>query len=68
MATQNTPAAKQEATPAVKAPEMAYVRAVHGKMLNLFTNVWLTSDPKKVELDDFVRGQIDAKKLEIVPA
>lgn len=47
---------------------MAYVRAVNGKMLNLFTNVWLTSDPKKVELDEFVRGQIAAGKLEVVPA
>ena len=51
-----------------KAPETVYVKAVHGNMLNLFTNVWLTQDPKKVPLDDFVRGQVEAGKLEIVPA
>ncbi len=63
-----TPAPKKVVPAAQKAPEMAYVRAVNGNMLNLFTNVWLTADPKKVELDDFVRGQVSAGKLEIVPA
>ena len=64
-----TPAVKKDTpTSAEKGPEMAYVRAVNGNMLNLFTNVWLTQDPKKVPLDDFVRGQVEAGKLEIVPA
>lgn len=56
-----------ETTPEI-APEKVYVRAVNGNMLNLFTNVWLTKEPKKVQLDDFVRGQVEAGKLEIVPA
>ena len=64
-----TPAVKKD-TPAQadKAPATGYVRAVNGNMLNLFTNVWLTSDPKKVPLDEFVLGQVAAGKLEIVPA
>lgn len=43
-----------------------YVRAVHGEMRHLFTNVVFTSDPKKVELDSFLQAQIDAGKMEIV--
>lgn len=58
--------AKTDTAPAEKAPKTAYVVAVHGKMLHLFTNVWITADPKKMELDEFVQGQIDAGKLKIV--
>jgi hypothetical protein len=51
-----------------KAPavEKAFVVAVHGRMLNLHTDVWLTADPKNVELDEYVRGQLAAGKLAIV--
>jgi len=58
--------AKTDVAPAAKTPETAFVVAVHGKMLNLFTDVWLTADPKKIELDAFVRAQIEAGKLKIV--
>jgi hypothetical protein len=40
-----------------------WVKTVHGDMLNLFTNVWLTSDPKKVEVDQFVVNQLEAGKM-----
>lgn len=53
-------------TPKVEATKKDFVVAVHGRMLNLFTNVWITSDPKLIELDDFVRGQMEAGKLKIV--
>lgn len=45
--------------------QKAYVAAVHGDMLHLFTNVWFTKDPKKVEIDQFVQAQLDAGKLVI---
>jgi len=47
-------------------PEQVWVVAVNADMLNLFTNVWYTKDPKKVELDEFVAGQVAAGKLELV--
>lgn len=40
-----------------------WVKTVHGDMLHLFTNVWLTSDPKKIEVDQFVINQLEAKKM-----
>lgn len=58
--------ADPSASAATAAPKKAFVVAVHGNMLHLFTNVWFTTDPKKVELDDFVRCQIDAGKLRVV--
>ena len=45
-----------------------YVRTVSGTMVHLFTNVVLTTDPKKVEIDGFLQAQIDAGKLLVVPA
>lgn len=65
MATEKT-SAEEKKTPAAKAPkgpEMVWVQSVHGPMLNLHSNVWYGADPKKVELDDFVRGQLAAGKL-----
>lgn len=57
----------EETTKAKKvANKLVYVRAVHGDMRHLFTNVVFTSDPKKVELDSFLQVQIDAGKMEIV--
>lgn len=50
----------------VEQPKMVFVRAVHGEMRHLFTNVVFTSDPKKVEVDGFLQAQIDAGKLEVV--
>lgn len=47
-------------------PTTVFVRAVHGDMRHLFTNVVFTSDPKKVEVDSFLQAQIDAGKLEVV--
>lgn len=49
-----------------KKPKLAFVRAVHGEMRHLFTNVVFTGDPKKVEVDGFLQAQIDAGKLEVV--
>ena len=49
-----------------KKPKLVFVRAVHGEMRHLFTNVVFTCDPKKVEIDGFTQAQIDAGKLEIV--
>lgn len=43
-----------------------FVRAVHGEMRHLFTNVVFNGDPKKVEIDGFLQAQIDAGKLEVV--
>ena len=48
------------------APKTVFVRAVQGELRHLFTNVVFTSDPKKVEVDGFLRAQIDAGKLEVV--
>lgn len=49
-----------------KKPKLVFVRAVHGEMRHLFTNVVFTTDPKKVEVDGFLQAQLDAGKLEIV--
>jgi hypothetical protein len=62
MATQKSPAPKTDAAEA----EMVWVVAVNNDMLNLFTNVWYTKDPKKVIKDDFVTGQEAAGKLQFV--
>ena len=40
-----------------------WVKTVHGDMLHLFTNVWLTTDPKKIEVDQFVVNQLEASKM-----
>ena len=43
--------------------EKIWVRTVNAPMLNLLTNTWITADPKKVEVDSFVRAQLEAGKL-----
>lgn len=58
--------ATKETTQKAPAPVKVWVRAVYGDMLNLYTNVWLTKDPKKVEVDPYIQAQLDAVKLEIV--
>lgn len=58
MATTNT---KEKET----SPKKVFVVAVNGDILHLYTNVWFTKDPKKVEVDDFVQAQLDAGKLAI---
>lgn len=63
MATKSAP---KDAAPDATEAEQVYVVAVNGNMLNLFTDVWITKDPKKVPLDDFIKGQVEAGKLEIV--
>lgn len=57
-----------EETPKQKkiADKGVYVRATRGDIRHLFTNVVFTSDPKKVELDNFVQVQVTAGKLEII--
>lgn len=55
--------AKKDEAPSVKSD---FVVCVNGPMLNLFTDVWITADPKKIPLDDYVLGQIAAGKLKIV--
>ena len=42
-----------------------WIVAVHGRMLHLHTNVWFDADPKRHELDDFVKAQLEAGKLAI---
>jgi len=46
--------------------EKVWVRTVNAPMLHLYTNTWLTHDPKKVEVDAFVRAQLEAGKLVVV--
>lgn len=53
-------------TEAVPVGSQAYVVAVHGELLHLFTNVVFTKDPKKVTIDGFLQAQIDAGKLQVV--
>ncbi len=52
---------------ATKPPEpkvvKEWIRSVNAPMLHLYTNVWITADPKKIVIDDFVRAQLDAGKL-----
>jgi hypothetical protein len=43
-----------------------FVRSAGAPLLHLFTNVWFTADPKKVEMDGFLQAQIDAGKLVVV--
>lgn len=64
MSESQAPAEKKPAK--AKGPEMVWVVAVNADMLNLHTNVWYSKDPKKVELDEFVAGQVAAGKLELV--
>jgi len=47
---------------------LALVRSAGAPLLHLFTNVWFTADPKKVEVDGFTQAQIDAGKLVVVTA
>lgn len=68
MATEST-----KSTPTPKAPppeprtaKPVYVRAVYGPIQHLFTGVTIGADPKQVEIDGFLRAQIDAGKVEIM--
>jgi len=58
MSTAPTQAPKTE----TKAKKVLVV-AVHGEMRHLFTNDVFTSDPKPVEMDNFIEVQIAAGKL-----
>lgn len=49
--------------PKAAAPRKEYVRAVHGELRHLFTNVVFTSTPQKVEIDNFIEVQEQAGKL-----
>lgn len=53
------------ATQKESTPKKVMVYAVYGDMLHLYTNVWFTKDPKKVEVDAFIQAQLDAGKLAI---
>lgn len=46
--------------------ERAYVRSMHGPFIHPYTNEKITSDGKKVDLDNWVRVQIEAGKLALV--
>ena len=62
-----TATAADQAAPAnAPYPKVARIVEVNNDMLHLHTNVWFTKDSKKVELDDFIRAQLDAGKLAIV--
>lgn len=68
MATEST---KSTPTPKATPPEQrtakpVYVRAVHGPIQHLFTGVTIGADPKQVEIDGFLRAQLDAGKIEVV--
>jgi len=56
------------ATAKSEKPAKVLVRSVGAPLLHLFTNVWFTADPKKVEVDGFIQAQIDAGKLVVVTA
>lgn len=68
MATESTKSAVQPkaAPPENRASKVTYVRAVHGPIQHLFTGVTIGADPKQVEIDGFLRAQLDAGKIEIV--
>lgn len=59
-------AADQAAAQGSPAPKMATVVAVNGDMLNLLTNVWITKEPKEMEIDAYVECQQAAGKVEYV--
>ncbi len=47
-----------------KWPERARLVTAQGRMLHLHTGHWFSQEPgKKVEIDDFIRAQLDAGKL-----
>lgn len=48
-----------------KLGDKAYITAVHGRMVHLFTNEEFGSRPVKVVIDNFVAAQLTAKKLAI---
>ncbi len=54
------------ATAKTDKPVKVFVRSTGAPLLHLFTNVWFTADPKKVEVDGFLQAQIDAGKLVVV--
>ena len=68
MATETTknPAPPKAAPPEPRTTKPVYVRAVHGPIQHLFTGVTIGADPKQVEIDGFLRAQIDAGKDEIL--
>lgn len=65
-----TPAKTTAAAPAAhihkSTVKKAYVKAVYGDMVHLFTGVRITQDPKKIEIDQFAQAQLDAGKWAIV--
>lgn len=68
MATETTknPAPPKATPPEQRTTKPVYVRAVHGPIQHLFTGVTIGADPKQVEIDGFLRAQLDAGKIEIV--
>lgn len=62
---------KVEAAPAPLNPftglvgKRAWLRAVHGDMVNLHTNERFTTDPKKAKIDTFIASQLEAGKMEL---
>ena len=62
---------KVEAAPAPVNPftlllgKRAWLRAVHGDMVNLHTNERFTTDPKKAKIDEFIASQLEAGKMEL---
>lgn len=65
MATKSDTKPTEATADAPQTPEMVWVITVNAPMLHLYTNVLFTKDPKKVELDDFVKCQVAAGKLEL---
>lgn len=46
------------------AKEVKWLVAVHGRMLHLYSGKWFSADPIRHEVDDFVRAQMEAGKLQ----
>lgn len=57
------PPAAVEATFAHLLGTKQRIKVPTGKMLHLYTSVWFTPDPKKVEVDQFIVSQLDAGKM-----
>jgi len=48
---------------AEKAPAKAYVRVASGRMVHMLTNKEITTTPTKMEVDFWLKAQIDAGKV-----
>ncbi len=55
-----------EGKPKADLPKRARVRSLVGEMRHLYTDMLITSDDKRIDIDEFAAAQIGAGKWEIV--